>query len=65
MRMIKVEIAARDDSNFREGYIILRHVIAFRKHINDCNKTIVFCGDNFFIIQMRFEDFEKAMLNQE
>lgn len=65
MRMIKVEIAAKDDGCFREGYINLRHVVAFRRHIDDCNKTIVFSGDKFFIIRMRFEDFEKAMLNQE
>lgn len=65
MKMIKVEIGAIDDGRLREGYIILKHVIAFRRHIDDCNKTVVFTHNNRFTVQMRFEDFELAMINQE
>lgn len=65
MKMLKVYIATNGNSCLEEGYIVLRHVTAFRRHIDDCNKTVVFTYNDCFIIQMKFEDFELAMFNQE
>lgn len=65
MKMLKVDIATNGNSCFVEGYIVLRHVTAFRRHIHDCNKTVVLTLNDCFVVQMKFEDFELAMINQE
>jgi hypothetical protein len=60
MNIVKTRIET--DKGLRDGYIILSKVVAFREHMYDVNRTIVFANNKMFEVYMSFRNFEKAML---
>lgn len=58
-KFIKVKIMT--DRCYRDGYIDLSSVIAFRESPYDVNVTIVYTESESFIIHSKFNEFCKKM----
>ena len=56
---IKVKIDT--DKGITEGFININRITAFRESTYDCNRTIVFAGNNSFVVYMSFKELCKIM----